>query len=47
MKGHAFALGIGAAALLALGACNKDDKSAGGEPKAQTEKAQKIAGTRR
>ena len=46
MKGHAFALGVGAAALLALGACNKDHKTAGGEPKAQTEKAQKIAGTK-
>jgi uncharacterized surface protein with fasciclin (FAS1) repeats len=46
MKGLAFALGVGVAALLALGACNKDHKTAGGEPKAQTEKAQKIAGTK-
>jgi uncharacterized surface protein with fasciclin (FAS1) repeats len=46
MKGHAFALGIGAAALLALGGCNKDNKTAGGEPKAQTEKAAKVAGTK-
>jgi len=45
MKDHAFALGIGAAALLALGACNKDNKTAS-EPKVQTEKAQKVAGTK-
>jgi len=45
MKVHAFALGIGAAALLALGACNKDNKTAK-EPKVQTEKAQKVAGTK-
>src|SRR5205085_8553195 len=46
MKSHALALGIGTAALLALGACNKNNKTASGEPKAQTEKAQKIAGTK-
>ncbi len=46
MKGHAFALGIGAAALLALSACNKENKGPNGEPKAQTEKAQKVAGTK-
>ncbi|HEX8937206.1 MAG TPA: fasciclin domain-containing protein [Sphingomicrobium sp.] len=46
MKGHAFALGIGAAALLALGACNKESKGPNGEPKVQTEKAQKVAGTK-
>jgi uncharacterized surface protein with fasciclin (FAS1) repeats len=46
MKGHAFALGIGAVVLLALGACNKENKSASDVPKAQTEKAQKIAGTK-
>ena len=46
MKGHAFALGIGAVALLALSACNKDNKTAGGEPRVQTEKAQKVAGTK-
>jgi uncharacterized surface protein with fasciclin (FAS1) repeats len=46
MKSHAFALGLGAAALLALGACNKDDKNANGAPQAQTKKAQKIAGTK-
>jgi uncharacterized surface protein with fasciclin (FAS1) repeats len=46
MKGHALALGFGAAALLTLGACNKDHKNAAGEPKAQTEKAAKVAGTK-
>jgi uncharacterized surface protein with fasciclin (FAS1) repeats len=46
MKSHALALGIGTAALLALGACNKNNKTASGEPRAQTEKAQKIAGTK-
>ncbi|MFL6732995.1 MAG: fasciclin domain-containing protein [Sphingomicrobium sp.] len=47
MKSHALALGIGAAALLALGACNKtNNKSENGPPKAQTEKAQKVAGTK-
>ena len=46
MKAHAFALGIGAAALLALGACTKESKGPNGEPKAQTEKAQKVAGTK-
>jgi uncharacterized surface protein with fasciclin (FAS1) repeats len=43
MRSHALALGLGAAALLALGACNKE-KAANGLPKAQTEKAQKVAG---
>src|SRR4051794_35207915 len=46
MRSHALALGIGAAALLALGACNKDNKTAGGAPQAQTKKAQKMAGTK-
>jgi uncharacterized surface protein with fasciclin (FAS1) repeats len=46
MKGHALALGIGAAALLTLGACSKENKNLAGEPKAQTEKAAKIAGTK-
>ena len=47
MKSHALALGIGAAALLALGACNKDnDNKNGGPPEAQTKKAQKVAGTK-
>ncbi len=48
MKTHALALGVAAAALLALGACSK--KSAGGngteQPKAQTPKAAKAAGTK-
>jgi uncharacterized surface protein with fasciclin (FAS1) repeats len=47
MRTQAFALGIATAALLALGGCNKDNtKTASGVPKAQTEKAQKIAGTK-
>jgi uncharacterized surface protein with fasciclin (FAS1) repeats len=46
MKGHALALGIGAAALLALGACSKENQKAAEEPKAQTEKAAKVAGTK-
>lgn len=46
MRSHALAIGIGAAALLALGACNKDNKNANGVPKAQTEKAEKVAGTK-
>jgi uncharacterized surface protein with fasciclin (FAS1) repeats len=47
MRTQAFALGIATAALLALGGCNKDNnKTATGAPKAQTEKAQKIAGTK-
>src|SRR6059058_3283803 len=46
MKTHAFALGLGTAALFALGACTKENKAPNGAPKAQTEKAQKIAGTK-
>jgi uncharacterized surface protein with fasciclin (FAS1) repeats len=46
MKTRALALGIAAAALLAAGACNKDNKNANGIPEAQTKKAQKIAGTK-
>jgi len=45
MKSHALALGLAAAAILALGACNKE-KTADGAPKAQMEKAQRIAGTK-
>ena len=46
MKSHALGIGLGAAALLALVACNKaDNKTADGAPKAQSEKAQKVAGT--
>jgi uncharacterized surface protein with fasciclin (FAS1) repeats len=46
MKTRALALGTAAAALLAIGACNKDNKNANGIPEAQTKKAQKIAGTK-
>lgn len=47
MKTRALALGIATAALLAVGACNKNSpKSADGLPDAQTKKAQKIAGTK-
>ncbi len=46
MGSHALALGLGAAALLALGACNKKEGSATGIPSAQTSKAQKVAGTK-
>ena len=46
MKSHALALGLGAAALLALGACNKDQNGGNGPPPAQTKKAQKVAGTK-
>jgi uncharacterized surface protein with fasciclin (FAS1) repeats len=46
MRTQAFALGVASAALLALGGCNKDNKSSNGAPKAQTEKAQKVAGTK-
>ena len=46
MKAQAFALGVAAAALIALGACNKKETNANGAPKAQTDKAQKVAGTK-
>jgi uncharacterized surface protein with fasciclin (FAS1) repeats len=46
MRSHALALGLGAAALLALGACSKQDKSGNGMPAAQTSKAQKVAGSK-
>ena len=46
MKSHALALGVATAALLALGACNKQDTNANGAPKAQTSKAAKVAGTK-
>ena len=46
MRTRPFALGIAAAALLATGACNKNEKNANGAPQAQTKKAQKIAGTK-
>jgi len=47
MRTQAFALGVGAAAMLALGACNdKDGGNKSGPPEAQTKKAQKVAGTK-
>ena len=47
MKTRALALGIATAALLAVGGCNKNNhNSSGGLPDAQTQKAQKIAGTK-
>jgi uncharacterized surface protein with fasciclin (FAS1) repeats len=46
MRTRAFALGMAAVALLAMSACNKQDKSPNGAPKAQTKQAQKIAGTK-
>ena len=46
MRTHAFALGVATAALLALGGCKKESTNgATGAPQAQTEKAQKVAGT--
>ena len=47
MGTQAFALGVATAALVALGGCSKgDNKTANGAPKAQTERAQKVAGTK-
>ena len=47
MRTHAFALGAATAALLALGGCKKESTNvATGAPQAQTEKAQKVAGTK-
>lgn len=46
MKTRALALGVATAALLAVGACNKDEKNSNGIPEAQTKKAQKVAGTK-
>src|SRR3954453_12992008 len=46
MRTQAFALGMATAALLAVGACGKQDGSAKGPPEAQTKKAQKVAGTK-
>lgn len=45
MKTRALALGMAAAALLAVGACNYNDKG-NAPPNAQTPKAQKVAGTK-
>jgi uncharacterized surface protein with fasciclin (FAS1) repeats len=47
MRTQAFALGVAAAALLGLTGCNKDNgKTNDGAPNAQTDKAQKVAGTK-
>ena len=47
MRTPALALGMATAAFLAVGACNKENgKTASGAPEAQTEKAQKVAGTK-
>jgi uncharacterized surface protein with fasciclin (FAS1) repeats len=46
MRTEAFALGIATAALLAVGACNKQNGNSGSAPEAQTSKAQKVAGTK-
>ena len=47
MRSHALALGVGAAALLALGACNnKAGDGNGAVPKAQSDEAKKAAGTK-
>ena len=45
MRSNALALGAGAAALLALSACNKEAGN-GNAPKAQSDQAQKAAGTK-
>src|SRR5436190_3551524 len=46
MKTHALALGVATAALLAVGACNKNNGNANGPQSAQTPKAQKAAGSK-
>ena len=46
MKTHALALGIAAAAMLAVSACNKKATRQQRRPDAQTHKAQKAAGTK-
>src|SRR3954454_10406746 len=46
MRTQALALGIATTALIAVGACNKKGMGANSAPKAQTEKAQKVAGTK-
>lgn len=47
MRTREIALGMAAAALLATGACNKNNQgNRNGPPEAQTKKAQKIAGTK-
>jgi len=46
MRSHALALGLSAVALLSLGACNKDAGNGNAPAKAQTDQAQKAAGTK-
>ena len=46
MKTHVLALGISAAAMLAVGACDKKATDSNGVQTAQTPKAQKAAGTK-
>src|SRR4051812_23916040 len=47
MNTHPFALGVAAAALLAISACGKKDNDGpNGTPAAQTPKAQKAAGSK-
>ena len=46
MKSHALALGISAAAMLAVSACDKKATDSNGAQTAQTPKAQKAAGTK-
>ena len=45
MRTQAFALGIAAAALVAVGGCSKTDKGTNGAPQAQTSDAKKAAGS--
>jgi len=46
MRTQAYGLVMATAAMLAVSACNKDNKTAGGAPQAQTKDAKKIAGTK-
>lgn len=46
MRTQALSLGVAAAALVAVAACSKQDGNSNGAPAAQTEKAQKAAGTK-
>ena len=45
MKSHALALGVAAAAMLAVGGCNKSNGNGNAEQSAQTPKAEKMAGS--
>ena len=46
MRTQAFALGLAVAALLAVGACSKQNGNSTGAPEAQTKDAKKVAGTK-